>query len=355
MSVKEGDRRRRARRRPIFAGLLLAVPFASALGLPACTLSTAGLSAGPEAGGPSGCSDSADPAACEDAAAPDAGDASLAPGRDTGPGPGPDAGATDSAADEGDGAEAEGEAGAGTTDADAGPPAVSIVLSGSQTAPVAGNAYVLQADEWNSTAPLTIASDGNVDFHVTVDGLSNVVPGAPGAYPSFYKGCHWGSCSTQSGLPLPVTAIEAAGTVTTSIDCTNNVAGAWDNSYDVWFNAAASTSDNGTNGLEMMIWLANSGGTQPAGGEVATGVSIAGHTFDVWYSGTGGTSSPLLSYQLVTAASSFTNLDIGALAQDAVSRGYLPASYYLLDVEAGFELWDGGVGLAVNSFSVTVN
>jgi len=39
---------------------------------------------------------------------------------------------------------------------------------------------------------------------------------------------------------------------------------------------------------------------------------------------------------------------------DAVSRGYIASSWYLISVEAGFELWHGGAGLATNSFSVNV-
>jgi hypothetical protein len=232
-------------------------------------------------------------------------------------------------------------------------PVASITLTGSQTASLRGDTYVLQGDEWNSSAPMTITSDGNVDFRVASDGLSTG-PGAPGAYPSLYFGCHWGNCTASSGLPLSVATIESPGTVTTSIVCTNDISGRWDNSYDIWFNAAATTNDNGADGLEMMVWLADSGGTRPAGSEVATNAPIAGHSFNVYY-GSGGTSSPLLSYQLATQGSSFTDLDIGALAADAVSRGYLSTSHFLIDVEAGFELWSGGDGLSVNSFSVTVH
>jgi cellulose 1,4-beta-cellobiosidase len=40
---------------------------------------------------------------------------------------------------------------------------------------------------------------------------------------------------------------------------------------------------------------------------------------------------------------------------NAVSRGYIQPSWWLIDIEAGFELWQGGGGLAANSFSVAVN
>ena len=57
---------------------------------------------------------------------------------------------------------------------------------------------------------------------------------------------------------------------------------------------------------------------------------------------------------MTTAITSVSDLDIGALAQDAVSRGYLSSSCYLISVEAGFGLWHGGAGLATHSFSVDI-
>ena len=57
---------------------------------------------------------------------------------------------------------------------------------------------------------------------------------------------------------------------------------------------------------------------------------------------------------MTTGTTSVSDLDIGTLAQDAVSRGYLSRSCYLISVEAGFGLWYGGAGLATHSFSVDI-
>jgi Glycosyl hydrolase family 12 len=62
-----------------------------------------------------------------------------------------------------------------------------------------------------------------------------------------------------------------------------------------------------------------------------------------------------LSYVATTPTTSVNELDLGPLADDAVSRGYMTNAWYLIDVEAGFEVWQGGAGLTANSFSVTVN
>jgi cellulose 1,4-beta-cellobiosidase len=90
---------------------------------------------------------------------------------------------------------------------------------------------------------------------------------------------------------------------------------------------------------------------QPAGSEVATGVSIGGNAYDVWYNGTspGGT----VTYELASPVTSVSNLDLGPLAANAVARGYMPSTWYLIDVEAGFEIWQQGQGLTANSFKVS--
>lgn len=50
-----------------------------------------------------------------------------------------------------------------------------------------------------------------------------------------------------------------------------------------------------------------------------------------------------------------SNLDLGDITRDAVSRGVISPSWYLIDVEAGFELWRGGAGLSTRSFSFEPN
>jgi hypothetical protein len=62
----------------------------------------------------------------------------------------------------------------------------------------------------------------------------------------------------------------------------------------------------------------------------------------------------LITYLMPTGATAVRHLDLQPLVSDAVSRGYIQDSWYLISVEAGFELWRGGTGLATNSFSVRV-
>ena len=48
------------------------------------------------------------------------------------------------------------------------------------------------------------------------------------------------------------------------------------------------------------------------------------------------------------------DLDIRAFTRDAVTRRAVDPSWYLIDVEAGFEIWRGGRGIASDSFDVAV-
>ena len=232
--------------------------------------------------------------------------------------------------------------------------AATTTLCQEQTAAVGGS-YIVQNNEYDSSASECVTTDGNADFTVANSGIANATNGSPGAYPSIYQGCHWGNCSS-GGLtttPIQVSAL-TTGQVTTSWSTTQpgGSANAYDVAYDIWFNQTPTTTGQ-PNGTEMMVWLNHNGSVQPFGSEVASNVSIGGHTYNIWY----GTQSSwdTVTYDMTTASTSVSGLDVGTLTQNMVSRGYTQSSWYLIDVEAGFELWQGGAGLATNSFSVSVN
>ncbi len=209
---------------------------------------------------------------------------------------------------------------------------------------VAGGAYNVQNNEWNSTAPQCVSTDGNADFSVTQSGVSAPTNSAPASYPSIYRGCHWGTCTQSSGLPQLVGGLADP---TTTWSTTQPSAGTYDVAYDIWFNQSPTTSGQ-PNGAEVMVWLNHQGPVQPAGAPVGT-VSLDGYSFRVWQAAM--PTWTYVAYVIQGGTSSVTNLDLGNLLRDAESRGYLSPAWYLIDVEAGFELWQGGAGLATTAFS----
>jgi cellulose 1,4-beta-cellobiosidase len=228
-------------------------------------------------------------------------------------------------------------------------------LCNSQSAPVAGGAYTIGNNEWGSDAPECITTDGRADFTVANSSIAkSKIAGAPGGYPAIYKGCHWGACTLGSRLPVQVSDIHA-GTVTTSWS-TSQPGGSnvYNVAYDIWFNQTPSTS-GAPNGAELMIWLNHHGPKRPYGHQIASNLSIGGRSYNAWFGPPRATHGwNTVSYTMTTRTASVSKLDLHALVADAVRRGYISRSWYLIDVEAGFELWRGGTGLATNSFSVNV-
>jgi Glycosyl hydrolase family 12/Cellulose binding domain len=210
---------------------------------------------------------------------------------------------------------------------------------------IAGGRYIVQNNRWGTSATqcINVTSTG---FNVTQADGSNATNGAPKAYPSVYYGCHFGNCSSRTILPLQATS-SSFSRITTSVGMTYPNAGTFDAAYDIWFDPTARTNGQNT-GAEIMVWLNHQGPIQPVGSLKAT-VSLNGATWNVWEGNTGWN---VVSYvrQSTTGSVSFP---VSTFLNDAVSRGFAQTSWFLTSIQAGFEPWVNGVGLTVNSFSVT--
>ncbi|HEX3592627.1 MAG TPA: cellulose binding domain-containing protein [Pseudonocardiaceae bacterium] len=213
------------------------------------------------------------------------------------------------------------------------------------TTSIESGEYIIQDNEWNSSAEQCVTYTSGTAWSMTTANFNLPTNGAPATYPSIYKGCHWGLCTTtNSMMPIQVSDL---GTATTSWSTTQPATGAYDVAYDIWFNSTPTTPGQ-PNGTELMIWLNSRGGVQPFGGQTGT-ANLDGMNWNVW---TGQqTSWKIISYVLNPGGTSFTNLDVKPLIEDAVARGSLNPAHYLIDAEAGFEIWQGGQGLGTNSFS----
>jgi len=222
-------------------------------------------------------------------------------------------------------------------------------LCHSQSASVSGGAYTIMNNEWHSHAAQCITTDGTASFTVTSSAIA-ARHGTPGGYPFIYKGCHWGACTSGSGLPIRVSDIHPGTVITSWSTSQPGGSNVYNVAYDIWFNQTPTTNSQ-PDGAELMIWLNRHGPVHPAGSPVASGVSIGGHDYDVWFRQWHWNT---ITYTMTTGATSVSHLDLQALVADAVSRGYIGTSWYLIGVEAGFELWHGGAGLATNSFAVNV-
>jgi Glycosyl hydrolase family 12 len=212
-----------------------------------------------------------------------------------------------------------------------------------------GNQYIYQQNEWNSNLTQCASVDATTGAWMLTQANFNLpTNGAPATHPSVFRGCHWGTCTTGSGLPIQIGSLAGA---TSTWSTTQVSSGAYDVAYDLWTNSAPATSGQ-PNGSEIMIWLASRGGVEPAGQIVGT-AAIGGATWNVWATRMSGWN--YIAYQRTSPTTSVANLDIRVFVQDSVTRGSTSSSWYLLDAEAGFEIWQGGSGLGSDSFSFSAS
>jgi hypothetical protein len=213
------------------------------------------------------------------------------------------------------------------------------------TISIDSGAYIFQNNEWNSSAEQCATVSGT-GFRLTTADFNLPTNGAPATYPSIFRGCHWGPCTSSNPFPIEENNIASASTSVTIAQPFgyNN-----DSAYDIWFNQTSTTSGQ-PNGTEIMIWINHQGSIRPFGSQTAM-ETIDGTTWEVW---TGRQSSwNIVSYVRETPVTSVSNLNLLPFFSDAVSRGGLEPSWWLIDVEYGFEIWTGGQGLAMSGYSVS--
>jgi chitodextrinase len=204
--------------------------------------------------------------------------------------------------------------------------------------------YVVQNNRWGTSAQqcINVTSTG---FSITSQQGSNPTNGAPVSYPSVFYGCHYTNCSPGTNLPRQLSQI---GSVTSSITYQYVGGAIYDAAYDIWLDPTPRT--DGVNQMEIMIWFNRQGSIQPIGSPVAN-TTIGGRSWQVWQGSNG--SNNVFSYVAPSAISSwsFSVLDF---INDVRGRGGITNSWYLTSIQAGFEPWQGGAGLAVNNFSANV-
>jgi len=227
----------------------------------------------------------------------------------------------------------------------AGPAAADTQICDQYGSTTIGGRYVVMNNRWGTSAQqcINVTSTG---FSITSQQGTGSTSGAPVSYPAVYLGCHYTNCSPGSNLPMQVSAISSA---TSSINYTFVSGATYDAAYDIWLDP--SPKKDGVNQQEIMIWFNRQGSIQPIGSSVGS-ANIGGRTWDVWRGGNG--SNQVVSYVASSPISSwsFSVLDF---INDTKNRGAITSSWYLTSIQAGFEPWIGGTGLAVNSFSATVN
>ncbi|MET9800021.1 cellulose binding domain-containing protein [Streptomyces sp. NPDC006368] len=205
--------------------------------------------------------------------------------------------------------------------------------------------YVVQNNRWGTSETQCVNATAT-GFELTRADGSVPTNGAPKSYPSVFNGCHYTNCSPGTNLPMQVSAISSAPSSIAYGYVGNAVYNA---SYDIWLDPTPRT--DGVNRTEIMIWFNRVGPIQPIGSQTGT-ATVGGRTWAVWTGSNG--SNDVISFVAPSAISNWS-FDVMDFVDQTVARGMAQPSWYLTSVQAGFEPWQNGAGLRVDSFSSTVN
>jgi hypothetical protein len=222
-----------------------------------------------------------------------------------------------------------------------------VQLQGSTSTPVKGGEYIVMGNVWGSNhgdQTLEVDPDGTY-FRVI---LSTHASTSVAAYPFIFKGKHWSSATSKYN-PMPIRIDEIESAPFTWVIDTAGVTGTYNCAFESWF----SDVNTGSNyKAELMIWINRGGGAGPGGSPQDT-VEIGGHTWEVSYASAASWGWNYIAYKIQQVTDN-VSLDLKDFMRDALTRGYLYSTWYLHNMEAGFEIWRGGQGLATLEYEATV-
>jgi hypothetical protein len=210
---------------------------------------------------------------------------------------------------------------------------------------IQNNRYVVQNNRWNGAAVNQCISVSTTGFQITSGTQNLPTNGAPASYPSVFAGCHWGNCSSNSGLPVQISAFRNP----TSSVSYHTTSGQWDAAYDIWFDPTSNPPGQ-NHGTEIMIWGSHAGAPQPVGSKIGT-ANLAGATWDVWNGRACGDGCWNVNSFVRQQTTGSLNISLRDFVNDSVNRGITQRSWFLTSVQFGFEPWQGGPGMGVDNFS----
>ena len=213
-----------------------------------------------------------------------------------------------------------------------------------------GQDYIVQSNQWGSTAGQTLTYGPGTKFKVTVQNGTGVNYN-PSSFPSIFLGANNSHITTGNELTRVVSSLNTVQTAWTW--ASNNATGSYNATYDVWFSntGQAEPDRKSPSGAYLMVWFYKPSDNQPNGNSTSS-VTIAGKNWNLWV----GTSNGVPCYSYVAQENlNSLSFDLNLFIKDAVSRGYIQNTWGLTNVFAGFEIWNGGVGLETTDFAVTVN
>jgi hypothetical protein len=206
-----------------------------------------------------------------------------------------------------------------------------------------GRLFAVRNDFWGTRKFCLSNTNHRPNFTVVKHG-SNILGGGVMAYPDVFTGCAWSICTPDSKLPARARDLRKPKA---TWHTTGHAKGRWNASFDLWF-AKHNITTGQANGAELMIWL----NTRRLPLDSTRIVHVDGVR---WYlahwrpSHSGGTWN-YIQFRRVHRKRSVKNLRLGPFIHYSERLGLIKRRWWLLNIEAGFEIQRGGKGLSGRRF-----
>uniref|UniRef100_A0A0W0FVV1 Putative endocellulase n=1 Tax=Moniliophthora roreri TaxID=221103 RepID=A0A0W0FVV1_MONRR len=126
-----------------------------------------------------------------------------------------------------------------------------------------------------------------------------------------------------------------------------------DVAYDIWTGVPPTgTPASANSSFEIMIWLSGLGGIQPVGSPVTTGVSLVGHTWDLWRGPN--TNWEVLSFVAKDGEIKDFNVDLNDFFKYIIDNQSVEPTQYIQSIQAGTEPFTGQANLITSNYSVAI-
>lgn len=220
-------------------------------------------------------------------------------------------------------------------------------LCGLRMVSLDANTVIAMANAWNTPARLRarscVTATAGPRLRIVGSPGSRPLSGNPLGYPALFVGAFEGHATTKAVLPQ---AVADPRPLKVSWRWTAP-AGVFAAALDLWVDARAAPP--GRPQRELQVWLAHRGAVRPAGTKLAV-VSVSGVRYQLWRKGSG--IGSVVTYERLAPTAVVAHLDLRAILRDGQARHLIPVRGHLTTVQAGFEVWSGGVGLATTVFAV---
>lgn len=210
-----------------------------------------------------------------------------------------------------------------------------------------GARFTLRNDYWLGLRPQCLTNNDHLpSFRVTqragFDHLGRVV-----AFPNVFYGCSWRVCSPGTVLPMQVTKLSRPQVTWQTKE---SARGRYNAAFDIWFGKTAMTTGQ-ADGAELMIWL-NTHFLPPCVGPKIW-IRHGRYCVEHWVAHHKGVPVTwnYIQFRRLSRTTGVSHLRLHPFIRAAERRGWVQPTWWMENIEAGFEIWSGGQGLATTNFA----